>query len=596
MGAEAVVHAARSYLSNLEQGSMMLKLDYKNAFNSIRRDLMLHSVLSKVPRIFPLAFSAYRYPSLLFFDRHTILSAEGVQQGDPIGPLLFCLAIHDLISSLRSEFKVFYLDDGTLGGTLDDVKADLQYLEQASPGIGLSLNHCKSEIICIDESTKVDMLALSPSLRITDPNSASLLGTPIGGIQAINDVLSSKIENLRILGDRLSVLQAHDALCLLRNAFSLPKLLYVLRTAPCFSSHLLSNFDDLQRSLLECICNIHLSDSSWLQATLPINSGGLGIRSAVMLAPSAYLASAAGSTSVSHTILPARFLSITDHSRDEALQVWSTLMPNSVEPPSGSRASQQKSWDSPIVQGCFSTLITRAEPRAKARLLASQQKESGAWISAAPISALGLRMGNESIRIAVGLRLGAPLCEPHDCTLCGMPVDSSGAHGLSCRKSQGRIPRHSGLNELVKRALTAIDVPAILEPRGLCRTDDKRPDGMTIIPWAKGRALVWDVTCWDSLAPSYIHWSSTGCGLVADYAATKKCNLYKELSHSHWFQPIAFESLGTFGRDALDFIKELSRRTRRHTNDPLAYLKLCQRISVCIQNSNATSILGCCKV
>ena len=149
---------------------------------------------------------------------------------------------------------------------------------------------------------------------------------------------------------------------------------------------------------------------------------------------------------------------------------------------------------------------------------------------------------------------------PIDCTLCGMPVDSSGAHGLSCRKSQGRIPRHSGLNE----------------PRGLCRTDDKRPDGMTIIPWAKGRALVWDVTCWDSLAPSYIHWSSTGCGLVADYAATKKCNLYKELSHSHWFQPIAFESLGTFGRDALDFIKELGRHTRRHTNDPLAYLKLCR--------------------
>ena len=163
-----------------------------------------------------------------------------------------------------------------------------------------------------------------------------------------------------------------------------------------------------------------------------------------------------------------------------------------------------------------------------------------------------------------------------------MPVDSLGAHGLNCRKSKGRIPQHSALNELVKRTLTAIDVPAILGPRGLCRADDKLPDCMTVIPWAKGQALVWDVTCWDSLISSYVHWSPTECGLVADYATTKKCNLYKDLSHSHWVQPIAFESLGTFGRDALDFIKELGRRTRHHTNDPLAYLKLCQHISVCI--------------
>ena len=51
----------------------------------------------------------------------TLLSAEGVQQGDPLGPFLFCLAIQPLVLKLRSEFKVFYLDDGTIGGKAEDI-------------------------------------------------------------------------------------------------------------------------------------------------------------------------------------------------------------------------------------------------------------------------------------------------------------------------------------------------------------------------------------------------------------------------------------------------------------------------------------------
>ena len=110
----------------------MFKLDFANAFNSIHRDRMLDRVLEVVPEIFPLVFSAYHQPSCLFFDDYTIESAEGVQQGDPLGPLLFCLTIHKVVESLKSEFKVFYLDDGTLGGTPYDVKNDILLLEKAA--------------------------------------------------------------------------------------------------------------------------------------------------------------------------------------------------------------------------------------------------------------------------------------------------------------------------------------------------------------------------------------------------------------------------------------------------------------------------------
>ena len=594
MGAEGAVHAARSFLMDMASDHLLLKVDFQNAFNSIRRDVILEKTLSKAPQVYPLAYSAYRHPSFLFFGGDIILSSEGVQQGDPLGPLLFCLGIHDLVSALQSAFRVFYLDDGTLGGPVSSIKEDLSFLECHSPQLGLTLNQSKSEIIGKHRDPVDEMLSDFPSLCCTDPDEAVVLGSPIGSTQSIDTVLQAKIDNLRLMGDRLSDLETHDALCLLRHAFSLPKLLYVLRSAPCFQSDLLSVFDAVLRSLLEVICNVKLDDSCWLQASLPINSGGLGIRSAVMLAPSAFLASAAGSTHVSQAILPPGTQSCIPSLLTKALSLWSDSACSS-DPPCGLEASSQKAWDVPVVKGSFSSLIAHSQDsRGRARLLACSQKESGAWLTAPPISALGLRMSNEAVRIAIGLRLGAPICTPHSCNLCGSQIDKLGTHGLSCRRSPGRIPRHEALNSIIQQSLTAAKVPSILEPVGLSRTDNKRPDGATIIPWLRGQPLAWDVTVWDTFAVSYLHLSSAGVGQVADMAARRKIDLYRNVARSHHFVPLAFESSGVFSDHSLSFLHQLASRIRSITKDPLEYLKISQRISVCIQNFNCLSIIQCC--
>ena len=62
-------------------------------------------------------------------------------------------------------------------------------------------------------------------------------------------------------------------------------------------------------------------------------------------------------------------------------------------------------------------------PSTRARLLAVASKEAGAWLTALPISSLGLRMDDEVVRIAVGLRLGVALCVAHCCQHCGSDVD-----------------------------------------------------------------------------------------------------------------------------------------------------------------------------
>ena len=48
----------------------------------------------------------------------------------------------------------------------------------------------------------------------------------------------------------------------------------------------------------------------------------------------------------------------------------------------------------------------------------------------------------------------------------------------------------------------------MLEPRGLYRTDGKRPDGITMIPWEMGKQLVWMSRLSDALAPSRINQGS----------------------------------------------------------------------------------------
>ena len=49
----------------------------------------------------------------------------------------------------------------------------------------------------------------------------------------------------------------------------------------------------LLRTGLSMILNVDLNDDHWLQASMPVSEGGLWIRSAQMLALSAFLASTA---------------------------------------------------------------------------------------------------------------------------------------------------------------------------------------------------------------------------------------------------------------------------------------------------------------
>ena len=171
------------------------------------------------------------------------------------------------------------------------------------------------------------------------------------------------------------------------------------------------------------------------------------------------------------------------------------------------------------------------------------------------------------MRIAVGLRLGINICEPHEC-ICRSVVDMRGSHhALSCKHTSGRLSRHNYLNDIVLRSLTMAKIPATREPAGLLRSDGKRPDGLTLIPWREGRCLVWDVTVTDTTATTYLPSTSISAGSAAELAAVRKQAKYAKLAQRNEFVPIAVESHGTYCTTATALLADLGRRLSVATSD-----------------------------
>ena len=77
-GVEAAVHASHVFLEHLPPDKAMAKVDFQNAFNSIRRDKMLRAVEDHIPALLPYVHSAYCSPSILMWNDAQLSSAEGL--------------------------------------------------------------------------------------------------------------------------------------------------------------------------------------------------------------------------------------------------------------------------------------------------------------------------------------------------------------------------------------------------------------------------------------------------------------------------------------------------------------------------------------
>lgn len=93
--------------------------------------------------MYPFLYQVYHLPSHLYHDTNRILSEVGAQQDDPLGPLVFSLAIHRCITEVKSSLNIWYLDDGTIVGKPHEVEQDLRVLLPRLKKLGLEVNVAK---------------------------------------------------------------------------------------------------------------------------------------------------------------------------------------------------------------------------------------------------------------------------------------------------------------------------------------------------------------------------------------------------------------------------------------------------------------------
>ena len=167
---------------------------------------------------------------------------------------------------------------------------------------------------------------------------------------------------------------------LLRNVVTTARLLYTLRTAPCSSSAELVRYDNLLRSTLSTTLNVDLTDEGWLQASLPVRWGGLGVRSAVSLAAPAYLASAAGALDRLISILPARLHASVDPAEAVALDSWRSAVDASTNPPTADYAKRQHAWDEPCCRKVAMDLLDGATDESHGWMHYPSHRSGCAWL------------------------------------------------------------------------------------------------------------------------------------------------------------------------------------------------------------------------
>ena len=304
-GYDVGIHAARAALKKcIHTGNCALKIDFENAFNSIKRNFFLQLIAAWVPHLLPSAWLYYSSPSKVFSNEGVEFSSEeGAQQGDHVGNHAFSMVakfIDDRLQDLNFALKLFYVDDLLLIADLETLLKALNIIHEVEELTGIKINLKKTVLHCPNKTVyKEAKRMLGEKITILCTMNTTYLKSPIGDNEFVKNHLKEKLRELKrttYILERMPYL--HEAWTLLKYCGSNAKINHLQRVIPPRQMDWFNKeYDKLIRKAFAGLLGVnHIPDWSWKIQKLPPSMGGVLLRTGLGLSATKYSQSLASST------------------------------------------------------------------------------------------------------------------------------------------------------------------------------------------------------------------------------------------------------------------------------------------------------------
>ncbi|KAL5473942.1 hypothetical protein EMCRGX_G028511 [Ephydatia muelleri] len=556
--------------------------------------------IDAVLEIYPWTSWCYSQHPKLWHPVGSISSASGVQQGDPLGPLLFALVLQSVLKKLAADpqcqqllLNAWYLDDGALAGPGSAVLRALEVLGADGKPNGLILNPSKCELFSPNTDTFQPFDSSIPTS--TTPN-FEILGAPIGSPEFCGEYIEAKRKQACSLLHLLPQLcDPQVSILLLRHCASFCKLSHLGRSVPpCDSS--LRQFmlfdEDVLHCLEECAA-FELTLSATKQVQLPLRHGGLGLTSVSNHSSSAFISSLSNAIDV--TSAPNA-----SHHLKQAIALYNTKI-NSADAITfesvTSSPPQQHHLSGKIEDNSFQTLLINSTVCTRARLRAVSASNANAWLRAIPCIHNDLALEPQEMQVLLKWWLGLPVFSADSkCPFCSSALDPDCHHALTCRSGGDVIARHNKLRDCVANLCSkACLSPQLEKGPGI---DFSRPADVLVPNWSLSNPAAFDLKVIHPLNTDLILEASLASGNSAEVGEIEKHAKNDQMcARLGWTCiPLVVEVYGGWGCEAKECYSRLSKRLAMQVGicETEALCQMYCLLAVTLMRQNARAILLRC--